>query len=385
MERNYSLKFDPVRVTTPSFVVDKGCLRHNLKILDYVKKRSGCKILLAVKGFAMFRVFPLLRETLDGICASSPHEACLGRDEFGREVHTFAAAYSRSDIAEVIKFSDHIIFNSFAQWNRFKGVVKESDKNISCGIRVNPEHSEGAVSIYDPCAFGSRLGVLQRDFDTEQLSGITGLHFHTLCEHGADALERTVKAFENIFGKYLKTLLWVNFGGGHHITKEGYDLDLLCEIINSVKKKYGVEVYLEPGEAVAFNAGVLVASVLDIVKNDMDIAILDTSAAAHMPDVLEVPYRPFVIGSGLAKEKLYTCRLAGHSCLAGDIIGEYSFDRPLKTGDRLVFTDMAHYSMVKTTTFNGLRLPSIFLYEPEDDCLELIKEFGYDDYKMRLS
>ncbi len=385
MERNYSLKFDLERVTTPSFVVDTGYLRHNLKILDYIKKRTGCKILLAVKGFAMFSVFPLLRETLDGICASSPHEACLGKMEFKREVHTFAAAYSNADIKEVIRFSDHIVFNSFSQWNRFKEMVKESCRQISCGIRVNPEHSEGAVSIYDPCAFGSRLGVLQRDFNIEGLCGISGLHFHTLCEHGADALMRTVKTFENSFGEYLKTLLWVNFGGGHHITKEGYDIDLLCSIVNSVKKKYGVEVYLEPGEAVVLNAGVLVASVLDIVHNDMDIAILDTSAVAHMPDVLEVPYRPFVAGSGQPGEKLHTYRLGGHSCLAGDIIGKYSFDRPLKIGDKLVFTDMAHYSMVKTNTFNGLKLPSIFLYEPEKDKLELIREFGYEDYKMRLS
>jgi len=385
MERNDPLKFDPARVKTPCFVVDKGCLRHNLSIFSRVKKETGCRILLALKGFAMFRVFPLLRQTLDGICASSPDEARLGKEEFGREVHTFAAAYGPEHMEEIISLSDHIVFNSFGQWKRFKKQVQGCSRPISCGIRVNPEHSETRFPLYDPCSPGSRLGVRLADFKELELDGISGLHFHTLCEQDADALERTVEAFELSFGKFLKKLSWVNFGGGHHITRPGYDVERLVRIINRIKKKYGVEVYLEPGEAVALNAGLLVASVLDIVQSDMPIAILDTSAAAHMPDVLEMPYRPHVIGSGNPGEKRYTYRLAGLSCLAGDVIGEYSFDRPLGIGTRLVFTDMAIYSMVKTNTFNGIRLPSIYIFEPDGDLLELVREFGYEDFKRRLS
>ncbi len=385
MERNDPLTFDPARVTTPGFVVDAGCLRHNLAILARVKQATGCKILLALKGFAMFRVFPLLRETLDGICASSPDEARLGREEFRREVHTFAAAYSDENMDEIIPLSDHIVFNSFGQWKRFRSRVQAAGRSISCGIRVNPEHSEGTIPLYDPCAPGSRLGVRRADFEAAELDGISGLHFHTLCEQDADALERTVTAFERSFGKFLKGLSWVNFGGGHHITRPGYDLERLCQVIRRIQTDYNVTVYLEPGEAVALNAGVLVASVLDIINSDMPIAILDTSAAAHMPDVLEMPYRPHVTGSGEPGEKQHTYRLAGLSCLAGDVIGEYSFDSPLEIGSRLVFTDMAIYSMVKTNTFNGIRLPSISLYEPRTDRLERVRTFGYQDFKMRLS
>ena len=385
MDRNNPLKFDPKRVVTPCFVVDMDCLRHNLSILEQVKQRTGCRILLALKGFAMHRVFPFLAETLDGICASSPDEARLGREEFRKEVHTFAAAYSVSDMREIIACSNHIVFNSFDQWKRFRPMVEKADTNIHSGIRVNPEHSEGTVPIYDPCSPGSRLGVRHRDFIHEDLSGISGLHFHTLCQQNSDALERTVEAFERSFGSYLHALSWVNFGGGHHITRQDYDLDRLCRVIDRIKSTYNVEVYLEPGEAVALNAGVLVSTVLDIVPGDMNIAIMDTSAAAHMPDVLEMPYRPHIITSGTPGEKAHTYRLGGLSCLAGDVIGEYSFDRPLSVGDKLVFTDMAIYSMVKTNTFNGIRLPSILLYEPRNKQLELVKSFSYEDYKNRLS
>lgn len=385
MERNDPLKFDPSRVSTPGFVVDADCLRHNLAILARVKQATGCRILLALKGFAMFRVFPLLRETLDGVCASSPDEARLGREEFCREVHTFAAAFSDEHMDELLTLSDHIVFNSFGQWKRFKARVQAAGRAISCGIRVNPEHSEGTIPLYDPCAPGSRLGVRRANFEAAELAGISGLHFHTLCEQDADALERTVTAFEHGFGPFLKGLAWVNFGGGHHITRPGYDLERLCRVIRRIQTDYNVTVYLEPGEAVALNAGVLVASVLDIINSDMPIAILDTSAAAHMPDVLEMPYRPHVTGSGEPGEKQHTYRLAGLSCLAGDVIGEYSFDHPLEIGSRLVFTDMAIYSMVKTNTFNGIRLPSISLYEPDTDCLERVRTFGYQDFKMRLS
>lgn len=385
MERHDPLKFDPNRVSTPCFVVDTDCLRHNLDILAQVKKRTGCKILLALKGFAMHRVFPLIRETLDGICASSPDEARLGREEFQREVHAFAAAYSREDMDALIPISDHIVFNSFGLWNRFKDLVLQSGRPISCGIRVNPEHSEGTVPIYDPCSPGSRLGVRFCDFKGQDLTGISGLHFHTLCEQNSDALERTVDAFEASFGPYLDGMDWVNFGGGHHITRNDYDIDRLCRVIERIKQTYKVQVYLEPGEAVALNAGVLVASVLDIIENDMPIGILDTSAATHMPDVLEMPYRPHIIGSGNPGEKPYNYRFGGLSCLAGDVIGEYSFDRPLSVGDKLVFTDMAIYSMVKTNTFNGVRLPSILLYEPRTDTLDTVRVFGYEDYRDRLS
>lgn len=377
------IPFNIEKVPTPAFVVDTAALRHNLNILAGVKERTGCKILLALKGFAMFRVFALLRTVLDGVCASSPDEARLGREEFQKEVHAYAAAFSRSDMQALIPLCDHIVFNSFSQWHRFKSMVEESKKPISRGIRVNPEHSEGITPLYDPCSPGSRLGVRAEDFINQDLTGISGLHFHTLCEQNSDALERTVKAFETRFGTFLKTLSWVNFGGGHHITRQDYDTDRLCNIINRIKAEYNVEVYLEPGEAVALNAGFLVASVLDVIRSDMPVAILDTSAATHMPDVLEMPYRPHVINSALPGEKKFTCRLAGPSCLAGDVIGEYSFDAPLKVEDKLIFTDMAIYSMVKTNTFNGIRLPSILLLDRGN--LEEVRVFGYHDFKMRLS
>lgn len=373
------------RVPTPCFVVDLEALRRNLSILDSVQRRTGSRILLALKGFAMFRVFPLLRKTLHGVCASGPLEARLGREEFGREVHAFAAAFSRRDIAELIELADHIVFNSFAQWRRFRQTVQTAPRPIACGIRINPEHSEGTVPIYDPCAPGSRLGVTRRHFEPQYLEGISGLMFHTLCEQNADALERTLASVEDGYGPYLEQMDWINFGGGHHITRPDYDVDLLCRLIDGVRKRYGVQVYMEPGEAVALNAGVLVASVLDIVYNDMPIAILDTSACAHMPDVLEMPYRPEIPGAGRPGEKPYTYRLGGLSCLAGDVIGEYSFDQPLEVGSRLMFLDMAHYSMVKTNTFNGVRLPSIALYDPLEDRFEIVREFGYANYRNRLS
>ncbi len=385
MERNDPLKFDPERVETPCFVVDMDCLRHNLSILSQVKDKTGCRILLALKCFAMFRVFPLISETLDGICASSPDEARLGREEFRKEVHAFAAAYSEKDVKELVTLCDHMVFNSFNQWRRFRSLVEGAGRAIDCGIRVNPEHSEGTVPIYDPCSPGSRLGVRFKDFKDEDLSGISGLHFHTLCQQNSDALERTFTAFEKTFGPSLHGLSYMNLGGGHHITRQDYDIDRLVEVVNRIKDTYKVQVYLEPGEAVALDAGVLVSTVLDITSADMDIAIMDTSAATHMPDVLEMPYRPYIIGSGMPFEKPYTYRLGGLSCLSGDTIGEYSFDRPLTVGDRLVFTDMAIYSMVKTNTFNGVRLPSIYLYEPKTDTLELVRSFGYEDFKNRLS
>lgn len=387
----------PERFPSPCFVLDEGKLHANAAILDTVQSRTGARILLALKAFSMWSVFPLLSRAqegcLYGCCASSPDEARLARETFGGEVHAFAAGFSEADIRDLLETSDHLVFNSFTQWRRFRGLAeargREHGVPVSCGLRVNPEHSEGAVDIYNPCAPGSRLGVRLREFAPEAeaggLEGISGLHFHTLCEQGADALARTLDVFEHKFGGYLERMDWVNFGGGHHITRSGYDLDLLCACIERVRDRYGVQVYLEPGEAVALNAGFLIGTVLDVVDADMPIAILDTSASAHMPDVLEMPYRPGVIGSGLPGEKKWTCRLAGKSCLAGDVIGEYSFDAPLRPGERLVFTDMAIYSMVKTTTFNGLRLPSIARWDPETDKVECVRVFGYEDFKTRLS
>lgn len=401
---------------SPCFVIDEDKLAQNAAILDSIQKRTGAKILLALKGYAAWSTFSILSRAFDGplygTCASSPHEAMLGRECFGGEVHAFAAGFSEQDVADIVPLADHMVFNSFAQWRRFKSQIMQSGRDIACGIRINPEHSEGAVAIYDPCSAGSRLGVRLRHFEEalEQapsiLNGISGLHFHTLCEQGADALERTLTVVEKNFGKYLHGMKWLNFGGGHHITREGYDLNLLCRCIERVQEQYGVQVYLEPGEAVALDAGVLLCTVLDITEADMPIVILDTSAAAHMPDVLEMPYRPkclhisqktgddaqsagdAVQNAGHAHEKIWTCRLAGKSCLAGDIIGEYSFDTPLQIGDQLAFLDMAIYSMVKTTTFNGLQLPAIGLYSPsrEDGQKHRVQRtFGYEDFKMRLS
>jgi carboxynorspermidine decarboxylase len=382
-------RFDPTRVETPAFVVDEGLLRDNLAVLAGVKARTGCKILLALKCFAMHSVFPLVRETLDGVCCSSPHEARLGREEFGREVHSFAAAYSAADIAQLATTCDHLVFNSFGQWQRFRTLAEQSaraaGRSLEFGLRINPEHSEGAVPIYDPCAPGSRLGIRRSEFREDLLDGINGLHWHNLCEQDADCLERTVAAVERNFADILPRMTYVNFGGGHHITREGYDLELLIDIVGRFQSRWGVQVYLEPGEAVALNCGYLVATVLDVVQADMPVAIIDASVPAHMPDVLEMPYRPHVIGSGEPGEKPFTCRIGGLSCLAGDVAGEYSFDAPLVPGDRLVFTDMAIYTMVKTNTFNGVQLPAIMLYRPETDQLSLVRRFGYEDFKGRLS
>lgn len=375
--------FDISKLKTPCYVTDENLLLHNLKILDHVRKETGCKILLAQKAFSMYSVYPLLSKFLDGTTASGLFEAKLGREEFIGEVHVFSPAYKQAEMEQLLKISDHIVFNSFRQWAKYRNLVKGCGRDISCGIRVNPEYSEIETEIYNPCAENSRLGITKDQFDESMLDGIDGLHFHTMCEQGAETLKRTLPYFEEKFGKYLYGMKWVNFGGGHHITRDDYNVDLLIECIKYISVKYNVQVYLEPGEAVALNAGFLVTEVLDVGKNGMNLAIVDTSAACHMPDVLEMPYRPLIIDSGQAGEKLYTYRLGGPTCLAGDIIGDYSFDKPLKEGDRLVFTDMAIYSMVKNNTFNGMPLPSIYLHTLDGE-LKLIKEFGYDDFKKRL-
>ncbi len=376
--------FDPSKVKTPAYVVDLGILEDNLKILADVKKRTGAKILLALKGFSMFSTFPLIRKYLDGVCASSVNEARLGKEKFGKEVYTFAPAYSDEDIKEHLKYSDHLIFNSFSQWDRYKKTVRGSKRKIDCGIRINPEGKGAENDLYNPCAPCSRMGVTLKEFQPKNLSGIDGLHFHALCEQGAEDLARVLGEVERKFGRYLSKMKWVNFGGGHLITRSDYNVDLLCKLIIDFKKKYGVQVVLEPGEAVALNAGVLVTSVLDVIRNDMEIAILDSTAEAHMPDVLGMPYRPTVIGAEKPGVKKYTYRLGGITCLSGDMIGDYSFDKALKIGDKLMFANQAIYTMVKNTTFNGVRLPSIILRDRKG-MLKTVKTFGYDEFRHRLS
>lgn len=385
MDGKILINLDLNKIPTPCFVLDESVLDRNLSILKNVQDRTGCRILLALKAFSMFSLFPQIAKILKGTCASSPNEARLGREEFNGEVHTFSAAYSDPDMTEIMAVSDYIIFNSFSQWNQFKYKVQSSEKLIRCGIRVNPEHSESPAAMYDPCAPGSRMGVKREQFEGQDLAGISGLHFHTLCEQNADALERTLETFEAQFSGILRGMKWLNLGGGHHITRQDYDIDLLCRLIKKFRSAYGVDIYLEPGEAVVLNAGVLAASVLDIVYNDMEIAILDVSAATHMPDVLEMPYRPNIIGAGRPGESAHTYRLAGPSCLAGDVIGDYSFDQPLHIGSKIVFEDMAHYTMVKTNTFNGINLPAIARYNPSNHQFTIVRQYGYEDFKSRLS
>ena len=370
---------------TPCFVVDEVLLKRNLEILSHIQKETGAKILLALKSFSMYCAGDLIKQYLAGTCASSPHEARLGKEIFRGEVHSFAAAYSDNDFDELITLSDHIVFNSISQYERFKPKIKEKINRIKFGLRINPEHREVDAEIYDPCAPYSRLGITRKNFPGKLPEYISGLHFHTLCENNSDSLERTIRVVEEKFGEILSQCEWVNFGGGHHITRNDYDIELLKNIINSFKKKYNADIFLEPGEAAALNAGFLVSTVLDIIDNSKSIAILDTSAAAHMPDIIEMPYRPFIIGSEEPDVLPYTYRLGGISCLAGDIIGEYSFGKPLNIGDRLVFTDMGHYTMVKTNTFNGIKLPNIYYINSESNTILHRKSFGYTDFKERLS
>lgn len=379
-----SFDIDVSNLKTPCFITDERLLRRNGEILLNVQKEIGCKVLLAQKAFSMFSAYPILRDYLAGTTASGLFEAKLGREEFGGEVHIFSPAYSPEDMPDICDISDHIVFNTLSQWQQHKETVKNSNRNISCGIRVNPEYAEVETDLYNPCIPGSRMGCRADSFTEELFEGLEGIHFHTMCEQNSDVLERTLPHVIEHFDPYLKKCKWVNFGGGHHITKADYDIDKLVSCIKLIQGKYGVQVYIEPGEAVALNAGFLVATVLDFVDNGMPVAILDASAACHMPDVLEMPYRPHIIGSGEPGEKAYTYRLGGNTCLAGDIIGDYSFDNPLKSGDKLIFCDMAIYSMVKTNTFNGMPLPDIALHRANGN-IEIIKHFTYEDFKCRLS
>lgn len=382
-------------VSTPAYIVDERLLEKNLKLLSQVMERTGCKILLAQKGFSMYSLYPLIGKYLSGTTASSLYEAKLGKEEMGKETHIFSPAYKEEEFAEIVSLCDHIVFNSLHQYEKFRGKTA----SCGCGIRVNPEYAEVEHEIYNPCCEGSRLGTTLKEFEGElsvnpqALDGIEGIHFHVMCEQNSDTLERVLAHLEEKFGKYmaLEQIKWVNFGGGHHITRSDYDVELLVKCINHIKSAYNVQVYLEPGEAVALGTGYLVAQVLEVQNksfalNQVEIVpvILDASAACHMPDVLEMPYRPEIIGAGKPGEKKYCYRFGGNTCLAGDIIGDYSFDYQLKAGDKLVFCDMAHYSMVKNNTFNGIALPDILSYN-EEQGIRLIKRFGYENFKTRLS
>ena len=377
------MDIDFSKIETPSYVVDRRLLQKNLDVLGSVQQRSGAKILLALKGFAMFSLFDQIGKVLHGITASSLFEARLGFEEMGKEVHIFSPAYKEEEFDEIMNYCEHIVFNSFSQYAQFKNRIAASGKNIECGMRINPEYSEIETAIYDPSARYSRLGVTLENFEPDKLNGICGLHFHSMCEQNSDTLERILSVFEEKFGKYLYDMKWVNFGGGHHITRSDYDVDKLVGLIKHIKEKYDVEVYLEPGEAVALNTGFLVSSVIDVIKNEKDIVILDTSVPTHMPDVMEMPYRPQIIGAKEPGVLEYTYRLGGPSCLAGDVVGDYSFEHPLKPGDWLVFTDMAHYTMVKNNMFNGINLPSIAI--SDDSSIKVVRRFGYEDYRDRLS
>ena len=371
------------QVPTPAYVIDEAKLVNNLEILKSVQERTGCKVLLAQKAFSMYATYPLISQYLAGTTASGLYEAKLGREEFGGEVHVFAPAFKDADLEEILEIADHIVFNSERQLR--KHVDKCRAVGVSVGLRINPECStQGDHALYDPCAAGSRFGVRIDQFSEDLVDLVDGLHFHTLCEQNSDDLKTTLDAVEAKFGPYLHRIKWLNMGGGHHVTREDYDLDLLISSIQHMQETYGLEVYIEPGEAIALNAGYLVTEVLDIFENGIETLVLDASATCHMPDVLEMPYRPPLRHGFEAGEKAYSYRLSSNTCLTGDIIGDYSFEKPVEIGDKLYFEDMAIYSFVKNNTFNGIGLPSLVLMDKTGDC-RIVKSFGYEDFKGRLS
>ena len=371
------------QVPTPAYVIDEAKLVNNLEILKSVQEQTGCKVLLAQKAFSMYATYPLISQYLAGTTASGLYEAKLGREEFGGEVHVFAPAFKDADLEEILEIADHIVFNSERQLR--KHVDKCRAVGVSVGLRINPECStQGDHALYDPCAAGSRFGVRIDQFSEDLVDLVDGLHFHTLCEQNSDDLKTTLDAVEAKFGPYLHRIKWLNMGGGHHVTREDYDLDLLISSIQHMQETYGLEVYIEPGEAIALNAGYLVTEVLDIFENGIETLVLDASATCHMPDVLEMPYRPPLRHGFEAGEKAYTYRLSSNTCLTGDIIGDYSFEKPVEIGDKLYFEDMAIYSFVKNNTFNGIGLPSLVLMDKTGDC-RIVKSFGYEDFKGRLS
>ena len=375
---------DYSQVKSPCYVLDEKRLRRNMEILSDIQNRTGVKIICALKGYSFWRSFPIIGEYLPGATASSLNEARLAKEEMGKEVHVFAPAYEDGEMDQILSLADHITFNSFSQWSRFKD--KAIKAGVSCGIRVNPQYSTVETDLYNPCGKYSRLGVTEAEFKPELLDGIDGLHFHALCEQDADALEGVLAAFEKRFGKYLSQMKWVNFGGGHHITRKDYHRDQLVELLTAFKARYPhLEVIMEPGEAIGWQTGELVANVVDLVHNEMDIAILNVSVSAHMPDCLEMPYKP-IISQALDEvdPTKPTYRMGGNSCLSGDYVGDWSFEKPLKRGDRITFEDMNHYTTVKTNMFNGIQHPSILL-KRMDGTIEVLREFDYLDYKTRMS
>lgn len=376
---------------SPSYIVHMGRLEENCQLLKSVSERCGAKILLALKGFACHSTFPLIRKYLTGTTSSGLHEALLAKEFFGPEIHVYSAAYKTSELHELSDFAHSLVFNSARQLAIGLQTI-DPKKRPEFGLRVNPEYSEGENELYDPCSPASRLGTTRDALDRALqelpeglLNSLDGLHFHALCEQDADTLEHAADAFEAKFGDLIPGLKWLNFGGGHHITRPGYDIDRLCKIVERFRQRYDVDVYLEPGEAVALHTGVLVVTVLDLLETGgHHIAILDTSATCHMPDILEMPYRPSILDANLPGKLAHTYRLGGMSCLAGDVIGDYSFEKPLTIGQRIVILDMSHYTMVKNTTFNGVPLPAISLFTPSSG-LKTIRSFGYEDYRNRLS
>jgi carboxynorspermidine decarboxylase len=378
------MKTSYTNLPSPCWLLEESLLLNNLELLKYVKEKSAAKILLALKGYALWKSFDIIRPYLNGCCASGLHEAKLAYETFSKEIHTYSPAFKEEEIKEIAEISHHLVFNSPAQFKRFYKKAKDVNPSISLGLRVNPEYSASPKEIYNPCGLNSRLGTTINNFDETVLANCDGLHFHALCEQDSDALESVLQNFEEKFGKYIPNMKWINFGGGHHITRKGYDIEKLIMLIKNFKKRYDVEVYLEPGEAVGWETGVLITTVLDIVHNGMDIAILDTSAEAHMPDTIIMPYRAKVRGAGASGEKTYTYRLSGNTCLAGDIMGDYSFDEKLSIGDKIIFEDQMHYTMVKATTFNGIKLPSIAIKKLNGE-IDVVREFGYEDFKNRLS
>lgn len=379
------MSIDFSQLPSACFVLEEAKLKRNLDIMKYVQQESGAKIILALKGFAMFRVFPLIREYLHGTTASSLHEARLGFEEFGDEVHAYCPAYFNDEFDDMMQYCNHITFNSLNQWNKFKERVQLCDKDISCGIRINPEYSEVETDLYNPCAIGTRLGITADQIGDNLPTGVEGIHFHTLCESDSYALERTLKVIKDQFGSLLHQAKWVNFGGGHLMTREGYDIPHLVKLIQAFREKYQVEVIMEPGSAVAWQTGYLTSTVEDILDSrGIYAVILDISISAHMPDCIEMPYKPTVLGARDAQPEEPAYRLGGLTCLAGDYVGDYAFDQPLQIGDRIVFNDMMHYTMVKTTVFNGVRHPSIGIWH-EDGTFEFVSQLGYEAYKQKLS
>lgn len=377
---------DYSKIPSPAYVLDEKLLRKNLELIDWVQKEAGIEIILAFKGFAMWSTFPMVRQYLKGATASSLNEARLCFEEMKTRAHVYSPVYFENEFDELLSYTSHIVFNSVSQFEKFYEKTRQAGHSVSCGIRVNPEYSDVETDLYNPSAAGSRLGVGSAEFPDELPEGIDGIHFHVLCESDSFSLEKVLDNLEKKFGKYLHQVKWVNMGGGHLMTREGYDHRHLIQLLKNFKQKYNVQVILEPGSAIAWNTGVLVSRVQDIVEHQgIKTAILDVSFTAHMPDTLEMPYRPKIVGATEPSEiSKHLYRLGGVSCLAGDFMEVYDFEKALKPGDLVVFKDMIHYTMVKTTMFNGVNHPAIAI-RTEENRLKIVREFTYEDFKGRLS